>query len=360
MYVWLLVASLALLLGCSDLECPEGQPRVDGKCQPADPGMVDPPAKTKTMLLACKNYLESDDDGPGESDDDGSDFSLLPWELTVEPGPILSGSQFGATFSATAHFPEYFLNLAQTEVDGGVSRVNVIELQATVHVRGGATNEAGDVPEDVTLKLDPEHPWTCRYDGNGNAAGEEFPSCAPENDKPDDSNDDCTGLGGAPDPENPCGRFVPIEVSDDCELDGACDTLGEQWLGVPSAQDLCDKNGFCVLGPLEVPLEGSLPGYVAADSGHVLFGWDDASTGAELDQTSGANDGIWILPEVTEADFDQPAGPNAMRLIVGDQEIALECTMAVSSWSHFGVGSRDEGASPAPDHTLISFPIQDP
>jgi hypothetical protein len=273
-------------------------------------------------------------------------FSLLPWELTVDPGSIVSGQPFGAKFSAEAHFPRFFLSAAQA-LPGGATRANLIAIQATVHVRRGATD-----PRDVTLTLAPIQ-RSCRYDDDGNEIGPgSFPPCSEENDDPDDdSNSDCIGLGGVPSPENPCGQFVDIQISHDCGRDGICERLGEE------ALRNCLRNGFCVTAPIVLELEGDVDGYVAASAGHVLFGWDDASTGAEIDQTSGPNHGTWFLPE---ADYYAEPGPNGMRWTVRGEQIALECTMAVSSWGPFGVGSRHGLSSPAPDHTLISFPIQQP
>lgn len=340
-----LIGSLALLLGCSDFACPDGEPRIDGICPTTDLGLVDPEPITKIIELGCGNNLQTPSGLPG--------VSLIGWELTVDPGSVPSGGVFGANFKASAVFAEFFLNAAQVNLPGGVSRVNVVRLQATVHVRRGAND-----PEDVLLTFDPNSiDWTCRYDGNGNAesAGDDFPTCSKSNDNLDGSNGDCTGLGGAPDPRNPCGQFVDIPISSDC---GVCESLGNPFPGLDAPPlSLCQQNGFCVLGPLRVPLSGMTDGYKAAESGYVLFGWDDVSTGAEIDQTGGANDGTWDLPDAV---FDEEPGPNAMRFIVGDTGVALECTMAVSSWSVFGVVSRDNMMSPAPDHVLISFPIQGP
>jgi hypothetical protein len=326
---------LALLVGCSDFECPDGEARIDGMCPPPEGGFVNPDPKTKAIPLRCTDSITS------------NISRVIPWDLTVDPGPIVSGESFGAQFRAFAVFPEGFLNSAQSELPGGVSRVNLIELQATVHVRRGIT---GPEQSDVILDFEPNQP-TCRYDGSGNIGVEAgpFPSCSKANDNPDGSNEDCTGLDGTPLPENPCGQFVDIPTSGDCAPGGVCDNLGK-------LTSQCDANGFCVTGPIEVELQGSLPGFRAAASGSVLFGWDDQTTGAELDQTGGPNHGTWILPPAV---FSEPAGPNAMRLTVDEIQVALECTMAVLSWGPFGVVSRDSLGSPAPDHRLISFPIQE-
>jgi hypothetical protein len=344
MRVRFLTASLTLLLGCSDFECPDGQFRVDGMCPPPDAGLVDPDPKTKMIELGCSNNV--DDDIP----------SLLSWELTVNPTAIVGGEPFHASVEAVARFSEYFLNVAQQSVP--VNRVQIVELHATVHVRRGVTDSAEE--SDVTLTFADARtpiPWTCRYDGDGNTVflGDEFPTCTEDNNNPDDSNEDCTGLSGAPHPDNPCGQFINIPTSTDCDV---CESLGDPFPGLDlSPLELCEKNEFCVAGPQDVALQRDQQEFAAADSGYVLFGWDDASTGAEIDQTSGPNDGAWDLPP---AIFDETAGPNAMRFAAGEKQIALECTMATSSFAWFGVESRDDLASPAPDHLLISFPIQEP
>ncbi|MDH3655520.1 MAG: hypothetical protein OEN21_14730 [Myxococcales bacterium] len=347
MRICFLIASVMLLPGCSDFDCPGGQVRVDGVCRLAEMGLVIPDPKARRIQLACSDNLPPRPNAPG--------FSLLAWELSVSPSPIPSGTEFGFGLTAFAGFDEFFLNVAQHLVPGGVSRVNVLELQATVRVRRGAKD-----PEPIALTLDSQSiPWTCRYDNNGNAGHSgDFPSCSPGKLNPDDSNDDCTGLGGLAQPDNPCGQFQKIPTSTDCEPGGACDVQGNPFPGLElSPLELCETNGFCVVGPVEVELRGEKEGYVAADSGHVLFGWDDVSTGAELDETNGPNHGTWILPPAV---FGEEVGPNGMRSKVGDVEIALECTMAISSWNPVVEGSRDQRSAPAPDHMLISFPIQEP
>jgi len=196
-------------------------------------------------------------------------------------------------------------------------------------------------------------PWTCRYDEGGEIGVDAgpFAACAPEKSNSDQSNPDCTGLGGEAHPDNRCGQFVDIDTSSDCSLEGPC----------KDRQDQCIRNEFCVTGPLVVPLVGEADqfAYAAAPSGSVLFGWDDASTGAELDQTGGPNHGAWGLPPAL---WDNAPGPNSLRLLVGDDDtqVAIECTMAVYSQGPDGVGSRDPLASPTPDHALIAFPIQEP
>ncbi|MDH3728608.1 MAG: hypothetical protein OER77_13850, partial [Myxococcales bacterium] len=266
-------ASLALLLGCSDFECPDGQSRVDGACPPAQTGPSDPDARTKRIPMACTNNLTPPVEG-------GPNFTMLEWELTVDPGRMPSGERFAVEFKAFAGFNEFILNGAQEFVGGGVSRLKVEQLRATVLIRRGA-----DDPDPVALTLGPSSlPWTCRYDESGNVdadpSGRLFPSCSPDNTNPDGSNDGCTGLGGETDPNNPCGQFADIPVSYDCTEGGFCDSLGQRWRVWEPALTHCQDNGYCVKGPLEVELVGEDDGFVATDLGYVLFGFDDVNTGA--------------------------------------------------------------------------------
>jgi hypothetical protein len=301
----------------------------------------DPEAITKEILLGCSNNLEP------------AFHAELPWKLTVDPSRITSDETFGADFSGVAVLDEATLDAAQLSVfiPRGFKRVELEGLQATVHIREGA------VGPDVVLNIEPPIQKTCTYDENGKAdpdAGPDFPTCSEENDNPDDgSNSDCTGLGGVPSPENPCGRFVTIDTSDDCDPGGECLRSGR-----PTTADECDKNGFCVTGPVELPLEGSADFLTASLSGSVLFGWDDhkETTGAEeLEDEDDCNFGTWELPE---AHPNAPMGPTAMRINIGVLPLALECVMAVPSRFEDGVMSCDPLTSPTPDHRLIAFPIQ--
>lgn len=302
----------------------------------------DPKAIEKEILLGCSNNLEP------------AFHAELPWKLTVDPTRITSEETFGAELVGLAVLDEATLDAAQLHpvIPHGFKRARVDRLRATVRVRDGA------VGPDVVLEMVPI-PRTCTYDDSGNTgvdAGPGFPPCSEENDNPEDgSNNDCTGLGGVPSPENPCGQFVPIDTSTDCLEGGLCLTLDK-----PTAKDECDKNGFCVTGPVELPLKGSvgLNGFRAAVSGSVLFGWDDQeeTTGVEeLKDEDDCNFGTWVLPKPVH----ESPGPNAMRINIGGLPLALECVMAVPSRFEDGVMSCDPLTSPTPDHRLIAFPIQE-
>lgn len=320
----LFVSTAVVLFGaCSDLGsagCPAGE------CSTGDDGFEDPPPRTATIELAC-------------TADTGPDIFVLRWDLTIDPGPIVGGEAFGATFNGILRVDESALEQAQALVPGGYKRTNILELKATVHVRDGVTSET----RDVVLTNEPVGE-TCAFDDNGNAdpsAGPTFPSCSRTNDAEDGSNPACIGLGGAPDFRNPCGQFIPLPTTGDCD---ACAAIGKG--------DQCNDKGFCIDGDAETAVTGRVEGYVATGSGSVLFGWDDQSTGATVDDTTRPGDPRLILPT---PDFDAEAGPNSLRIRVGynvaDQGLpaAVECTMA----------SGTPGLlRPTPDSELISFPIQ--
>ncbi|MBW1756056.1 MAG: hypothetical protein JRD92_04485 [Deltaproteobacteria bacterium] len=336
---------LALLASCSDLSTPMGGTGGSGGAagtggDGGSVGLVDPEPKTKSIQLGCTDNLSPS-------------FSRVFWEIEVNPGPIVAGEPFGVDFTGRAVFHEVFLDSAQLGIPGGHERFELIELKATVHVRRGATDRDGAPAPDVVLMQSDTIQRTCTYDDDGNkgvGAGP-FSMCSEDNDNPDGSNDECTGLGGTPSPDNPCLEFVALPTSNDCEPEGVCDTR-DGGFGIKNAE--CVANGFCVTAPLEIPLEGSLPSYRAAASGSVFFGWDDVSTGATL-QEGGRNDGSWILPPAV---FEVPTGPNGFRIRIDDLSVATECTMGVNSRGTNGVGSRDLGSSPTPDSKLIWFPIQ--
>jgi len=310
---------------CAGLDaCPQGQSLVEGVC-------VAPPTpcpKTQGITIACEWFPDAD--GNPEP-------SFTDWELAVEPGPIVAGEPFGVEFTGRAFYDAAFLNDGQRYL-GGYKRIAVLDLMGTVRVRKGATGD------DVELRAAPID-RTCTYDEDGNAgpdAGPEFPSCSTENDNEDGSNDDCTGLGGSPHPDNLCLAFIPVETSDDCEPDGVCDQLGAT--GPNSA---CEVAGFCTTEPAAVPFGLETGAYTAAAEGNVLFGWDDENTGAIL-----LEDGTYELPP---ANPDEPVGPNGVRAFVGGIQVVFQCTMAESVQA-----DTEVVAGRTPDPLLISCPIEQP
>jgi hypothetical protein len=293
--------------------CSNGECDAAGVCQFVP---IDPPAQTRAITLGCTNSLSSA-------------VSILPFDLTVDPPAIVSTVGITAALDGVAQFSEAFLDAAQAALPGGVTKVNLIDLQSTVHLR------AGGAGADVSLPSEPIA-YTCAADGA---------ACDPANDQASvpgsRPNTDCSPLGNF----NACGRFVSVPTSTDCAAGGVCDGLGK--LG-----SQCATNGFCVTGGLPLPLEASTGTYSVDASGDMLFGWDDASTGATVDV-----DGTWVLPAAV---FTAPTGPNGLRVNAGGLSVAFECTMGVSSSDPlYGVGVSGK-SSPTSDALLVSFPIQVP
>ncbi|HSN70547.1 MAG TPA: hypothetical protein VLT59_03520 [Steroidobacteraceae bacterium] len=298
---------------------PVGTPCSNGECDAAGVCQfvaIDPAPEMRALTLGCTNNLTSQ-------------VSIIPFDLTVDPPAIVSTVGITAALDGIATFTEGFLDAAQAAIPGGVTKVNLVDLQATVHLRAGGTGP--DVPLTNEAIA-----YTCAEDGA---------PCDPANDQASvpgsQPNTHCVPTGSF----NPCGRFVAVPTSTDCTAGGVCDGLGK--LG-----SQCNVNGFCVTGDLPLPLEATTGSYSVNASGQMRFGWDDASTGATLDV-----DGTWALPAAV---FTAPTGPNGLRVNAEGLSVALECTMAVSSNDPVhGVGVAGK-ASPTPDELLVSFPIQVP
>jgi len=260
--------------------------------------------------------------------------SLFDWELAVSTDdPIESGQAFIATLEGVAMVSESLLDLAQGPIPGGVSEVNLVDLNATVHEREGATGP------DVVLEPDWAVPYQCFV---GRAP------CDPGNDLAGvpgvRGNTDCQPEG----PGNPCGRFIRVPTSNDCTAGGTCS-------GLQKALQ-CDLHAFCITGGLRIPLKAVTQTYTAdVEAEEVLFGWADESTGATIKQDD-PNWGTWILPE---ADYKKGPGPVGLRLsFSGVLPVAFECAMGVDSTGPLGVDSAALLSSPTPSHALISLPIQ--
>jgi len=274
----------------------------------------------------------------------------------VKPGRIISGEQIAVIFGGRARVTSSTINTAQTSIPGGFRRTALRDLEARVTVRKGAAQVEGG---DVVLEAS-SIPKTCSYDENGNKgpdAGPEFPRCFEDNDNEDGSNDDCTGLGGMPNPDNLCLSFIPIPTSDDCSPDGECAKLGQA--GRPGSP--CDVNGFCVMNDVEIELETNSAVYIADRSGSVLFGW--AEQGVDLLE-EGPNRGAYDLEAVTRR-FGEPIAISGMDVVVdtpfaGGFPFAFECVMGVLSRGPDGVPTIDALVSPSPDGALISCPILEP
>jgi len=286
-----------------------------GNCVPEPPCDVNPSQCTKTITLGCTNNVTSD-------------VTMLDFELTVTPDPVVSGAIVPVNYDGVAKFPEPMLDGAQPAVVGSFE-MDVIDLRATVHLRSGAT------AADVTLTTEPI-PTTCLIGGG---------VCDPINNSPsvpgNQANSDCVPVGTF----NPCQAVAVVPTSSDCTVGGVCDLLGK------SSQ--CDVNNFCVTGPLLLPLQDVNTTFTADASGVVLFGYDDQSTGATLNP-----DGTWNLPPAV---FTNPTGPNGIKGNTVGVSIALECTMAVdSNGPHGPVPPVPDQSSPTPTSELLQFNIQIP
>ena len=258
---------------------------VDGRCVDDGP--------SKSISIACRNSVNDV-------------TSVLTWELTVEPGTIEGGETFFPTLDGVAVFHEEFLDDALDQVR--VDEINLVELNATVQVRSGATGDS--------VKLtNREYSYECFLSPRE--------SCDPENDDPSCevpgrcSNSDCQPES----PENPCGRFLGLPISRDCAPDGLCATLGGRKV------QHCDRWGFCAFGDFEIPLKKQSGGeYTADPEGKVLFGWAEGPP-------------IVQMPLATDA-----PGPLSVRFGIGPVLTAIECVMPLDT----------------PDGLLVSFPIQTP
>ena len=263
-------------------------------------------------------------------------WSRLLWELTVDPGPIEAGAGFSARFDGAARFPESFLDTGQLVIVGGFREVLLFDVRASVVAHRGA-----DGPPAV-LTLEPMK-YQCALEHEDQPGVR--PDCDPANDLPRGGpgpvrNTDCQPEGSF----NPCGRFLAIPTSDDCEVGGTCWNLHrEEAVSLCNDEDFCKEaaktqcavNGFCVTGDIRVPLKTAVQEYVADASGEVLFGWYE---------TDG---GLWRLPV---AAFTNPIGPTGFRMQVGPVAVAFECVLGGQELGLFGPLHFDE---------LISFPILD-
>jgi hypothetical protein len=303
----LTMSLLALAWGCAEVGPSDG-----------GTGGSEPPS----LSVACTNNVEPT-------------IGILDWQLTVTPSsPVQSGRPFDVIFGGVGVFDEGLLDTGMGVLPHGVREINLVDFKATVHVRSGATGD------DVVLG--PEAiPYKCKS-GSRTA-------CDPANDVIDDpprprglrGNTDCEPVA----PINPCGRFIFAPTSTDCATGGECASLGKS--------NQCVLHGFCITGDLDVPLQETSAQFTAGSELEALFGWDDESTGATI-QEGGGNDGTWIL---LPAVYNDPTGPIGLRLTVEGILVAFECTMGVDSQGPLGVDSLDALSSRTPNSELIAIPI---
>ena len=272
---------------------------------------------TRTLSLGCTQNVTGD-------------VAMVDLELTVTADPLTGGTTVPVHYAGVFRFPEVFLDGAQPTVPGGILEGDLIDAQGTVHVRSGATAADSTLSSPV-----PAGPGTCVLPLGT--------TCDPANDLPSipglRSNTDCVPTGTF----NPCQHVVAFPTSFDCSPGGTCELLGKT--------TQCQTNGFCITGDLLIPLDGVDSTVDVDASGLVSFGWDDQSTGATLNP-----DGTYDLPLFA---FTDPLGPNGIKLNASGLAVALQCTMAVPSDGPLGPVPPVPGqSSPAPDFSLLQFPIQ--
>jgi len=269
-----------------------------------------------------------------------TDVSILDWEMSIDPGaPVGPSEQFTADIDGLAFFAESFLDAALVAIPG-IKRAALVDFAGTVLPRSGATGDP------VVLELE-DIPFTCFFDdpvGSGN-----FLPCDPANDADNGGNSDCVPPNfGA----NKCLRWVSLPTTDgvpnsdggctpaggavpDCDC-SACAALNPCTDGTDCKTTQCEANGYCITGPLPVPLEGQQASYTSGTGSEMLFGWDDQNTGATIKA-----DGAYDLPEAISTN---PVEPNGLRVDAGLQ-VALQCTMAVDSGGPDGVAVCSGGSN---------------
>lgn len=303
---------------------------------------------SKAMSVACVNTLTPD-------------VVIQPYVLEVDPtDPILAGQSFVVSLSGIVRLDESLLDQAQGVIVGGLTTVSLIDLSATIQVRGGATGP------DVVLSAGAFIPYRCRLDGS---------PCDPTNDEPSlpgvRGNTDCDPIG----PFNSCTRLYELPTSDDCAPSGLCEMLdkGSQ----------CDDNGFCITSglPIELDLvtgveltaaEGTCAAGGAActtdsDCGMdgpcqapqpVLFGWFEtpAEASPAVDEPALDGDGTWNM---SRPNYTGVAGPIGLVIDAAGTALQLECIMGVDSETPDAFGFVED-ARPISQSELIRLPVQVP
>ena len=322
----------ACIDNCSALDCDDGNDCTVDVCDPStNPGTCsNPPEPLGTSCaggaLTC--------DGVGNCFDGIFSFpassvaidmccnnnalpqqSIIPIQLDI--GPI-AGNMFGlfpATLSGLLTFPVSFMDVAQTVVVGGVQVADLIDAQVTVLPRSGATGAP------VTLSA-VYPPGACLIGGG---------ACDVSNNQPlpAGGNSDCAPVGSF----NPCQRLVsvPIDtVEANCialdvaegRIAGSTCTVGTDC----TKQDQWTLNGFCVTGPLPIPLDPQVANFTAGTPGSfgqtMLFGFDDLNTSATI---------VGGVVTIGAPVFANPTGPNGLKVNASGLAVAIECVMAVET-----------------------------
>jgi hypothetical protein len=287
----------------------------------------DPELCTKTILVALVNNIS-----PGW-------IRALPYRLTVVPGsPIVANQSFTASVGGAVVFPEGGLDVLEGTISGGVQKIGIVDLVATVQPRGGGATGA-----DVALGLDSTIPFECFLDHTGPGAQR---ACDPTHDLASvpgvRGNTDCFPVFT----RNSCLRIVELPTSTDCAPGGLCDSLGK-------FEQQCLANGFCVTGDTELPLETVATTYTAGDGvtpgqTEALFGLaDDPPPPRAVGVPPIDPDGTWnMLPGIP---YTGVAGELGMALYLEGLNTAFEGVMAVESDGPYGVGVEgDYSPTPTP------------
>lgn len=269
-----------------------------GTCQPTAPVWT---TKTTTLELECT------------ATEPVRQLGLLPFELTVATTPIVGGEApraFTAELSGVVQYPEALLDDLQFVRPGGSTTATIGLLNTVASLRSGAPTDEIALALD-TSQLEVSQERYCNLPVN----------------QPCVVDTDC--LGG--DCQGPVDAFT-IPTSADCSPGGTCDTLGKVGAG-----SQCEANGFCVTGPLPLPVGVETRTYVPDSEGAVVFGWkDDMAVFAYLIGGLGAGPAVVgcvprDLPDSAEAffpiDTSAPVSCNGLDCNDGSDCTADSCAL---------------------------------
>jgi len=253
--------------------------------------------------------------------------SILSADLKVAACEITAGQEFDAELSGTATFPEAFLDAAQPLVTGGLKQAKLTDLAYIVQLRSGATPSGAD--SNVALRADPSQltPGEVRLCN--------FPA-----DQVCTEDSECAGMTCNVDPV----IIVDVPTSEDCAPGGVCDGL----MKADGETSQCALNGFCVTGPLDVPLLPVTETFTADASGAVLFGWADQGL------SNSTYDEMTMLYTIPKPSAVNPI-EQGLKVDAG-LVVAIECVMGVDEGEEPG-NEENDLVGFTPDEDLISFPI---
>ncbi|MFZ1866507.1 MAG: hypothetical protein WAU39_19970, partial [Polyangiales bacterium] len=264
--------------------------------------------------------------------------SIIPIRLDVDLGVVVPGGTFTAQFGGELIFPESFLD-AQQVVPTGMLQADLIAAQVTVLARGPGVTGA-PVPLQPVFP-----PGTCLIGGS---------SCDVANDvggihlgSPGYAgNTDCVPIGIF----NPCERLITVPTSTSlatcqsldspecsaagsgfcsdgvtaCTSDGDC-TSPDTCALECTKTDQYNLNGYCVTGPLPIPLQVASGTFTAGSSGQqILFGWSDDPVATNSTLSGG-------VVTIAAPAFSGPLYANELKVLAGGLAVAINCTMAVET-----------------------------